>query len=83
MATDNKQKAFYAWLVVYDWIVGKMQDWDIRSLSRFINHVLMLWILLERHNLLEPVLQKLATLEGYLTLDDLRRSLDRYSTSDK
>lgn len=75
MGTQNSQKAFYAWAVVFDWMIGKMEKWKIVSLSKFVNHILMLWILLERHNLLEPVLQKLATLEGYTSADELRRSL--------
>lgn len=83
MATKNTQKAFYAWVHVFDWIVNKMQVWQMKSLSSFVNHVLMLWILLERHNLLEQTLQKLAVLEGYETPDELRRSLaGRYSLPD-
>lgn len=82
MATRNTHAAFYAWAVVYDWVIAKMAEWDIKSLSKFINQVLMLWILMDRHRLLDPALAKIATLEGFVSVDQLRDSLSEYGNSD-
>lgn len=79
MATNKAQLAFYSWTQVYDWIAEKQSAWNFRSFSAFINTLLMLWILLERHKLLDSVLGKLATLEGYTSAEELRESLgDRF-----
>lgn len=58
-----------------------MAKWKIRSMSKFINHALMLWVLMERHNVLSDALQKVATLEGCVSVDELIQSLsERHST---
>jgi hypothetical protein len=79
MATSKAQLAFYSWTQVYDWIAETQNSWNFRSFSSFLNTVLMLWILLERHKLLDSTLSKLATLEGFTSVEELRESLgDRF-----
>jgi hypothetical protein len=75
MATKNPQRAFYAWVVVSDWIAEQLTLWDLSSVSKLLNHVLMLWILMERHGLLHSTLEKLALLEGFRSVDELKKSL--------
>ncbi len=75
MATKNPQRAFYAWVGVADWIAEQLELWGLSSVSKLLNHVLMLWILMERHGLLKSTLEKLALLEGFRSVDELKKSL--------
>ena len=80
MATKNPQKAFYAWVAVSDWLTDQLPLWELSSVSKLVNHVLMLWILMQRHGLLEGTLEKIAILEGYRSVEELKKDLpNRYA----
>lgn len=65
MPTKKTQLAFYAQSVVYDWLVHSMEKWEITSLSKAVNYALLIMLLLERHKMLDPILNELARKEGF------------------